>query len=354
MTFAAPIFLYAAIVVLPAALLLLLWAERQRRRALARLGNPTLVARLGSALNRRGRRWQQSLGIASLALLLLALARPQWGEVVQTIELEGVQVMVALDVSTSMLAEDIKPSRLERAKLEIADLMNKLNGDEIGLVLFSGVAFIQFPLTSDYGTARTFLDSARPGVISRPGTNISDAILTAMSGYDQNSSSQRILVLITDGEAHDGDAINAAQQAADQGVAIYTIGFGSPDGTPVPEIDAYGNVLGFKRDENGQPVLSRLDEPALQQIARIGNGQYYRAAASGVELDALVAELNKLQTGEIGEQVDVRRIERFQLFAALALAALVLATVIPDRHRRLQNGAQIGAQNGAQSSATRG
>ena len=156
----------------------------------------------------------------------------------QVVERTGVQVMVALDVSESMLAEDIKPNRLSRAKLEISDLMSRLGGDEVGLVLFSGASFIQFPLTSDYTTAQSFLDGARPGVISKPGTNIGDAVRTAMSGFDENSNSQRVIVLITDGEAHDAEAMNAVQQAADEGVIFYTIGFGSPEGVPIPETDA--------------------------------------------------------------------------------------------------------------------
>ena len=155
-----------------------------------------------------------------------------------------------------------------------------------------------------------------------------------MSGFDENSNSQRVIVLITDGEAHDADAMNAVQQAADGGVVFYTIGFGSPEGVPIPEMDEFGNVVGFKVDRNGETVLSRLDEDTLQQIAEIGGGQYYRAAASGAELDALVAELGKLQQGEIGSQLDVRRIERYQVFLALSLALLVVSMLIPDRVSR--------------------
>lgn len=334
MTFAEPTYLYLALFLVPALGLLMFWASRRRQSALARLGNPALVERLGVSVNWRGRRWQTMLWFASIVLLLLSLARPQWGEEVQIVERQGVQVMVALDVSESMLAEDIKPNRLSRAKLEISDLMSKLGGDELGLVLFSGASFIQFPLTSDYSTAESFLDGARPNVISKPGTNIGDAVRTAMNGFDENSNSQRVIVLITDGEAHDADAINAVQQAAEEGVVFYTIGFGSPEGVPIPEIDEYGNTVAYKVDRNGETVLSRLDEDTLRQIAEIGGGQYYRAMASGMELDALVAELGKLQQGEIGSQLDVRRIERYQIFLALSLALLVLSMLIPDRVSR--------------------
>ena len=337
MTFAEPIYLYSALILIPALALLMVYANRRRHAVLARLGNPALVKRLGASVNWRGRRWQTGLWFASIVLLLFSLARPQWGEDVQVVERTGVQVMVALDVSESMLAEDIKPNRLSRAKLEISDLMSRLGGDEVGLVLFSGASFIQFPLTSDYTTAKSFLDGARPGVISKPGTNIGDAVRTAMTGFDENSNSQRVIVLITDGEAHDAEAISAVQQAADEGVIFYTIGFGSPEGVPIPEMDAAGNVVGYKTDRNGETVLSRLDEETLQTIATIGNGQYYRASASGTELDALVAELKQLQQGEIGSQLEVRRIERYQIFLALSLVLLVISMLIPDRvsHRKM-------------------
>lgn len=333
MTFAEPQFLTIAFVALPALFLLFLWAERRRKAALARLGNPALIERLTATVNRRGRRWQRLLWLAAAGLVLVALARPQWGEQVQTVDRQGVQVMVALDVSKSMLADDIKPNRLARAKLEIADLMQKLDGDSLGLVLFSGASFIQFPLTSDYSTARTFLDGARPAVISRPGTNVGDAILTAMGGFDENSAGQRVIVLITDGEGHEPGALDAARQAADAGAVIYAIGFGSPEGAPVPELDGAGNVIGYKVDEAGQPVITRLDEATLQEIARIGGGEYYRAAADGSELDRLVASLGELQQGALGAQVDARRIERYQIPLAAALLLLVVSWLIPDRVR---------------------
>jgi Ca-activated chloride channel family protein len=334
MTFANSAMLYVALAALPLLLGLFWWAGRQRSAALAQLGNPSLIARLTEGVNRTGRRWQNGLLIAAIVLALLALARPQWGEDVQEVRQEGVQVMVALDVSQSMLAEDIKPNRLERAKLEIADLMQKLDGDEVGLALFSGASFIQFPLTSDYGTARSFLDGARPEVISRPGTDIGDAVRTAMSGFDAKSDAQRVIVLITDGEGHDAGALDAVREAAAEGVIFYTIGFGSPEGVPIPAVDAYGNPAGFKQDRRGATVLSRLDEATLQEIAAIGNGRYFRATASGSELDALVQDLSGLQQGEIGARMEVRRIERFQPFLAVALLALLAATLIPERARR--------------------
>ncbi|UCC63145.1 MAG: VWA domain-containing protein, partial [Anaerolineae bacterium] len=213
MTFAKPIFLYG-LILFPIMGLFLLWATRRLQADLARLGNPTLVERLSNTVNWRGRRWRTALWLVTLASLIIALARPQWGSQTRMVEQEGIEVMIALDVSRSMLAQDIKPDRLSRAKLEIADLMDRLGGDEIGLVLFSGASFIQFPLTSDYATARSFLDNARPEVISRAGTAIGDAIRTAMSGFDMKRASQKVIVLITDGEDHGDDTLAMAEQAA--------------------------------------------------------------------------------------------------------------------------------------------
>jgi Ca-activated chloride channel family protein len=313
--------------------LFVMWTARRREAALARLGNPSLVRRLSSSVNWRGRRWRTVLWFVALTGLLISLARPQWGTEMQVVEQQGIEVMVALDVSNSMLAQDVKPDRLSRAKLEIADLMTRLGGDEIGLVLFSGASFVQFPLTSDYATARTFLDNARPEVISKPGTNIGAAIRTAMSGFDYNRASQKVIVLITDGEDHDADTLAVTQRAADQGIMLYAIGFGSPQGEPIPEYNDQGEVAGYKKDQAGEVVLSRLDEATLQQIAQIGNGKYFRATVDGSELGALVSELNTLQVGELSSQIETWGIERFQGFLAAALIALVVMELIPDRVR---------------------
>jgi Ca-activated chloride channel family protein len=349
MTFANPKFLYNLIFLLPVLILFFFWARRQQQNALNRLGNQALVQRLTASVNWRGRRWQTLLWFVALIMVVVAIARPQWGTETQEAEQQGIEVMIALDVSNSMLAQDIKPDRLSRAKMEIADLMTRLGGNEIGLVLFSGASFIQFPLTADYNTAMTFLDNARPQVISKQGTNVSDALKTAMSGFDLNRPSQKVIVLITDGEAHDGDTLAMAQQAADQGVRIYTIGFGSPDGEPIPDYDDAGNVIGYKRDMNGDVVLSQLDETTLAQVAKIGNGVYYRANADGGELTALVTELDMLQKSALSTKIETWGIERFQYFLWVALIALALSEFIPDSISRSKKKApsKVSKQQGA-------
>lgn len=330
MSFAQPIFLYALVLV-PLAFLFLLWAERERRKAFARIGQPNLVARLAANVNTRGRFLRYALWLGALALLLVALARPQWGETKSSAPQKGVQVMVALDVSKSMLAEDLKPNRLARAKMEISDLMNRLQGDEIGLVPFSGASFILFPLTSDYNTARSFLETAKPEIISRGGTAIGDAIRTAMNGFDPKRNSQKVIVVVTDGEDTESNALAAAQEAAKQGAIIYTIGFGSTTGELIPEFDANGNQVGFKTDKNGNQVRSKLDDNALREIAAATNGKYFPATANGSELDALASELNRLQKGDIVNRETVEKHEQFQWFLAPALAMLLIAEMISER-----------------------
>ncbi len=331
MQFAQPQFLLLGLIVIPAAALFLLWARRQQKKALGRLGDPTLIQRLSANINWSGRRWQTLLQLTALSFLIIALARPQWGSKVREIEQEGLQVIVALDVSQSMLAEDVKPTRLERAKLEIRDLTERLDGDEIGLVLFSGASFVQVPLTSDYLTALNYLDSADPSVISRPGTVMGEAIRTAMTAFDDELNNQKVLIVMTDGEDRETDPLVAAQEAADTDILIYTIGFGTPEGQPVPETNQYGEITGYKRDQNGEVVLSRLDETTLQSIAQTANGKYYRATADGRELDNLLAEIDDLQRDQLQTRFETTYIERFQIFLALALAALIVAELIPER-----------------------
>lgn len=330
MTFAHPQFLIALLLV-PLAGLFLAWSGRRRRILLARLGDPALVQRLSASVNTRGRRWRAALWLAALACLVVAIARPQWGGEVETIDQKGLQVMVALDVSQSMLVEDIQPSRLDRAKLEIRDLTKQLNGDEIGVVPFSGAAFVQVPLTSDYMTALSYLDSAGPELISRPGTVIGDAIRAATRAFDSKLPSQKVLIVMTDGEDVESDPVAAAKEAASQGVLIYTIGFGTPEGETVPATDRSGRVIGVKRDAEGNPVISRMDEATLQEIAEVGGGQYFRATPDGGELASLLAQIDGLQKAQLDSRQTVRHIERYQIFLALAIAMAVAAELIPDR-----------------------
>lgn len=333
MYFGQPEFLYG-LLLLPVIFLIWQWSSARRRAAIARLGDPALVRRLSASVNWEGRRWQAFLWFLALFFLIIALARPQWGSEVQVVEQRGIEIMIVLDISQSMMAEDIKPNRLSRAKLTIVDLMNRLEGNEMGLVLFAGDSFIQFPLTFDFATARSFLDNARPGIISRPGTAIGDAIETAMKGFNEQLASQKVIIIMTDGENHEPDALEWARRAAEEGIIIYTVGFGSPNGEPIPRYNEQNVLIGFKKDQNGQTILSKLDEVALQQIALETKGQYFPSTASGREIDALIAEIEQLETTQLESRFETRRVERFQGFLLVALVALIAHELIPDRVKR--------------------
>ena len=334
MTFGSPQSLYL-LAVLPALGVFVWWALLWRRRAVSRIGDPVLVQRLSLSAGRRVRGLRLVLWFLGVFLLIVALARPQWGSDIQIVEQAGVQVMIALDVSRSMLAEDVKPTRLDRAKLEISDLISRLQGDEVGIVLFSGASFVQFPLTSDHSTAKAYLNNADPNAISRQGTVIAEAIDIAMTGFNTERENQNIIVIITDGENHEGDPISSARQAAEGGAVIFTVGLGSPEGSPVMGYDEGGNITGLLLDAQGRAIVSRIDEIALQQIAESGGGRYFRGSELGA-MAALAGEIQSFQDRSLQSEFSQRKVERFQLFLLAGALALVLAELLADRlfHRQ--------------------
>ena len=329
MTFGAPQYLYA-LAALPVLMLFLRWAWGRRTAALMRIGDPVIVGRLGLETGRLVRGVRLALWFVGFALLIVGLARPQWGSDIEIVEQGGVQVMVALDISRSMLAQDLKPTRLDRAKLEISDLISRLEGDEIGIVLFSGASFIQFPLTSDHATARTYLNHASPNAITRQGTVIAEAIETAMAGFSTERETQKVIVIMTDGENHEGDPVMAARQAAELGAVIYTVGFGSPEGGAVPVYNERGEITGYSQNAQGQVILSRIDEVALQQIADSGGGRYFRIADSGA-MAGLAEEIDSFQDQSLQSEFNQRKVERFQLFLLAGALCLALAELTTDR-----------------------
>ncbi len=339
MTFASPQFLFA-LAALPALMIFARWVLARRTAALSRIGDPDLVERLSTGGGRTMRLVRLALWFVGVALIVVALSRPQWGSEIEIVEQRGVQLMVALDVSRSMLSRDVKPTRLDRAKLEISDLISRLRGDTVGIVLFSGASFIQFPLTADYATARTYLSSAGPHAITRQGTAIGDAIVTAMGGFNDQRVSQKVIVIMTDGENHEGDPLETAREAAAEGAVIYTVGFGSPEGVPVAVYDEQGEVIGYRQDSEGQPIVSRLDEDALQRIAEAGGGQYFRADSPGA-MSRLLDEVESFQDESLQSELSERRVERFQVFLLVGALLLFLAEILTDRilltsRRRLQ------------------
>ena len=311
------------------------WATRQaRRRALAQFGDFELVQKLSATLSRRGRAAKSVLMLVAVAFLILALARPQFGTRVETVRSEGQDVMVALDVSRSMLAEDVAPNRLERARLEIMRILQRLDGDRIGLVAFAGNAFVQSPLTVDYGAAALFLNAMNPDLIPIQGTHLGEALTVALDAFEEGARDHRVLIVVTDGEDHEGEVEGALERAFNEGVEIHTVGIGSLDGVPIPEFDASGARSGFVRDEGGAVVTTRLDESMLERVAQATGGRYFPALGPGANLDPLVEEI----LGGEGRQLEAREItqfdEQFQVFLGLALVLLLAEGLIPERRRR--------------------
>jgi Ca-activated chloride channel family protein len=232
-----------------------------------------------------------------------------------------------------MNAEDVKPNRLEKAKGEIIGFIDKLEGDRIGLVAFAGKAFIQCPLTLDYGAVRIFLDSVNTKIIPVPGTAIGEAIRCAIGAFNQKERKYKALILLTDGEDHGTQPIKAAEEAKKHGIRIYTIGIGSPEGEPIPIRGATGAIIGYKRDAKGNIVMSKLDEITLEKIALITNGKYYRATPGEIELDKIYKEICKMEKKELFTRKFTQYEDRFQIFLVIALFVLCLECVISDRKR---------------------
>ena len=323
-----------AYLLLPALLALEWWAAGRRRRALDRFGERGRIDRLTEVVSRRGQLTRAALVLVAVVLLVTALARPQFGDRVETVRREGQDLVVALDLSASMEAEDVAPSRLAAARLAVGRLIERLDGDRIGLVAFAGEAFVQSPLTLDYAAATMFLNAMEPDLVPVPGTDLGQAIEVALDGFGEAGERSRRLVVITDGEDHEGALDAAVERALDEGVQVYTVGMGSTEGVPIPSFDETGAPNGFLRDEEGSVVTTRLDDVALQRIAdRTGGAYYHAAAGSGAAFERLVEEL----TGGDGEAIESREVtlyeEQYQIFLGLALALLLAETLIPERRR---------------------
>ncbi|MBL8024208.1 MAG: VWA domain-containing protein [Elusimicrobia bacterium] len=326
-----PGFLWSVVPLL--ALILMVATFRWKSRVLAQAGDPHLLARLMDA--RTGRQqWVKGLFLLlGLSLLVVAVAGPQWGQQFQEVHRRGVDVMIAMDVSTSMLAEDVKPNRLTQAKRELSLLINRLEGDRVGLVAFAGTAFLQCPLTLDYGAARSLLDLLAPDLIPRPGTSLTAAIDTALAGFPSNSARHQALVLLTDGEDHSKQLDAAVDRAAKAGLRIFTIGFGNKEGEIIPIRDPNGDVTGYKKDKEGKTVLSKMDEPALRKISAKTGGAYFPATQGEVEITKILEEIGRMEKKDLDSRVFGQGENHFRLPLALAILLLLLEFLWPEVQR---------------------
>jgi len=319
--------------VLPVLVAFLIWSFIDRRKRLERFVSPALAQQLTEDYSRRKAILRALLLVGFYTFVVLALARPQWGARLETVRRHGVDILAALDTSYSMNAEDVAPSRLEKAKNEVRSLIDKLRGDRIGLVSFAGTAVVQCPLTLDYGAAKLFLDVINTEIIPEPGTALATAIETATSAFSAKERKYKVLVIFTDGEDLEGEVDAAVKKAKEAGVIIYTVGVGTSEGTPIPVRDEKGNVVEYRKDERGQVVVSRLDEANLARIALETGGRYYRASTAEDELNAIYDEISRLEKKELESRLFQNYEDRFQYPLALAVLCLAVETLIGDRRK---------------------
>ncbi len=317
---------------IPALVLVLVLSERKRRADLARWFDPALWGRLAAESSPSRRRASSILMIAAIAVLLLGAARPQLGSRILETRQRGSDVVLAVDVSLSMEARDIPPSRRERSRQEILTLLDRLRGDRIALVSFANVAFIQCPLTLDRGAIRTLLPLLDPTSIPEPGTNLADAVHRSIGAFQEDPRRGRAIILLTDGEAHEGDIEKAIAEAKEARVRICAIGIGKPQGEPIPLPGKPGAPVSYKKDREGQVVLTRLEEEPLKRLCSATGGTYVRADA-GMAGARVVQSLRDLEQGTMEGGLGIRYEERFSYFAAIALGLLLAEGLLGTRRR---------------------
>jgi Ca-activated chloride channel family protein len=309
---------------------LLYW--RHRRRALGRMGDPELLASLMPDVSASAHHWKFILLLTGTVLLIIAASGPRVGTRLEEVDQKGREIIIALDVSNSMLAEDVKPSRLERSKQMISRMVDRMSNDKVGLIVFAGDAYTQIPITDDYPSVKMFLEGAGPDIVSKQGTAIGSAIKLAVRSFSTlnegdtppETAPSQAIVVITDGENHEDDAVGEAARALEKGIRVYTVGLGDPNGVPIPV--SPGSAM-TRRDNQGQVVVSKLNEKLLIDVARAGNGAYI----SGDRINSLIDELDKLEKTELSTRVFSDFAERFQYFAGFALLFLLLEYFIRAR-----------------------
>jgi Ca-activated chloride channel homolog len=304
------------------------WSFQQRRRALYLFADKKLTDQLIRGVSRTKKVTKAICLLLFFIFAVLALSRPQWGTKLESVKRKGIDLVVVLDTSLSMETQDIVPGRLEKAKHEIRALIDGLEGDRVGLVVFAGTAMVNCPLTIDQNAVKLFLEIVNTQVIPRPGTNIGEAIQRAIQAFDPKERRHKVMLLLTDGENLEGNPIKAAEEARNEGVIIYAIGVGTPAGEPIPLRDERGNVTGYKKDEGGSVVVSRLDEESLQQIASLAGGQYFRATAGENEVEKIVQAVAQMDKKEFQSKMYLTYVDRFQIPLGIAITVILLETFL--------------------------
>ncbi len=327
--FENPAFLYLLIII-PVFILIRLLGIRKRKRKLKKFGDIELVKQLMPDVSYSRRALKFWLMMAALVLIIVMLARPQMGTKISQEKRSGIEVIISLDISNSMRAEDVVPSRLDKSKMLIENMVDNFTNDKVGLVVFAGDAFIQLPITSDYVSAKMFLQNVDPSLIATQGTDLAGAIDLSSKSFTQQDKVGRAILIITDGEDHEGGAIEAAKKARKNGIRVFVLGVGSPKGSPVPD----GNG-GYMKDNTGQEVMSALNEDMCKQIAEAGGGAYIHVDNTSLAQRQLNDELTRLQKGDLSSVIYSEYDEQFQAVGILVLLLLVIETLILERKNPL-------------------
>ncbi|MDR2824048.1 MAG: VWA domain-containing protein [Prevotellaceae bacterium] len=319
------------LIIIPVLLGIFIYFQNQRKRNLKRLGNSELIAQLMPNISFRRPMVKTVLLLVAVFFIIVALAQPQFGKHKTTGTRRGIEVMIALDVSNSMMAQDVAPNRLEKAKLIVSQLVDKMIDDKIGLIVFAGDAYVQLPITADYVSAKMFLQSISPEMVARQGTSIGTAIDLSIKSFGENKNKVgRAIVAITDGENHEDDAVAAAKLAQQNDIQVDMIGIGSPEGVPIP----IPGTMSFRKDRQGNVVVSKLNEQMCQQIAAMGGGIYVRADNTNSAQRIISRQLDEIGKGTIETTTDTDFNEQFQSFALIALLLLIIDVAVFSRKNK--------------------
>lgn len=305
-----------------------------RRKLLSKFGSSSLLSTHILSESNFKTYLKFIIAMLGLSLLIISLANPRVGTKLKDAKREGIDIVIGLDISKSMTAEDVKPNRLERAKMSISNLLDKLETDRIGMIIFAGSANVLFPLTNDYSAAKLFLSTIDPEFISEQGTAIGEAINIASEKFKTNEKQKKALILITDGENHEDDALKSASEAADKGFVIFTVGIGSPEGAPIP-IYNNGNISGYLKDEDGKTVISKLNPDILRELAEKGGGKFIRSFRTEPDLQDLIAQIDKMEKKQFESKKFAQYESKYQYFLISGLFLLILDAFIMFRKGRI-------------------
>ena len=319
---------WGALLLLPASLVFFLLGLRQKQLWAKTLADEELWPRLFPSWRPQLHGWRFFLWRLAFASILIGILDIKVGARLKEVKSEGVDVMIALDVSTSMRAEDTGTSRLDLAKQSVQRIVNELEGDRVGLVIFAGDAFVQCPITTDYGAVKLFLDGVTTDLVPIQGTAVGRAIEVCANGFDQESLASKMIVVLTDGENHEDDAIEMAESIASQGIEVHTIGMGTTSGAPIPLFDRLGRPRGFKQDADGDPVVTALDEATLIQVAEAGNGTYVQAGIGVVNIAPVLSSMAALEQAEVSTVAYTEFDHQFRWFFLVAMVLIVLESIL--------------------------